>query len=114
MTCLIGFFRDTQKGGINLIFPDDADGNALKLIHEQGANFRIPHVVDFFIAVPDKASGEKILRLIEKHGYNCSLEFGDEKGWTCYCSKSMMLVYEDIIRVQEILDELSKPYGGVF
>ncbi len=96
-----------------MFFPNDSDGNALKMIYEAGADFSKTYIVDFFIAVVDKNSGEKISKEVQKHGFDCALEQDDEsKDWTCYCSKRMMLVYEDIIRIQELLDEISKPYGG--
>ncbi len=96
-----------------MIFPNDADGGALKTLYELGTDFNKPHVVEFCIAVPDKKIGEKITKLVEKYGFNCSLDYSNQyNDWTCTCSKSMMLVYEDLIKVQALLDEISKPYGG--
>ncbi len=94
-------------------FPNDSDGGALKTLYEHGTDFSKPHIVDFFIAVPNKQSGEKILVHVEKYGFDCSVEQDNEtQDWTCYCSKKMMLVYDDFIKIQELLDQLSKPYGG--
>ncbi|WP_316569339.1 ribonuclease E inhibitor RraB [Neobacillus sp. YIM B06451] len=94
-------------------FPDDADGQVLKNLYEDGVDFKQPQNVDFFVAVPDKESGEAILKLLREDGFNSELE-QDEKSeeWTCYCFVRMLLNHQDIIDIQKRLDELSEPFGG--
>jgi hypothetical protein len=94
-------------------FPKDEDGQVLKMLYKEGADFKKPQNIDFFIAVPDKMSGESILKALRDEGINCELEQDDEsEEWTCYCFIKMLLVYEDIIDIQKLLDEKSKPHGG--
>lgn len=94
-------------------FPNDADGQVLKMLYKQGVDFKKPHNVDFVVAVPDQKSGEAVLEILRTDEYNCELEQDDEtKEWTCYCYIKMLLNYEDIIDVQKRLDELSKPHDG--
>ncbi|WP_430000485.1 ribonuclease E inhibitor RraB [Metabacillus fastidiosus] len=35
-------------------FPNDDDGQVLKMIYNEGIDFNEPQHVDFFVAVPDK------------------------------------------------------------
>jgi hypothetical protein len=94
-------------------FPKDEDGQVLKMLYKKGVDFNKPQDVDFFVAVPDKMSGDTVLKILSDNGFNCELEQDDEsKEWTCYCIKKMLLKYEAIIDIQKRLDELSKPYGG--
>lgn len=94
-------------------FPNDEDGQVLKMLYKQGVDFKELQNVDFFVAVPNKNSGESLLITLKNNDFNCELVQDDEtKEWTCYCFVRMLLNHQDIIDVQKQLDELSKPYGG--
>jgi hypothetical protein len=94
-------------------FPNDADGQALQSLFKDGVNFKKPQSVEFFVAVPDQATGEKLSQVLKGEGYNCFLEQDDETDeWACSCSKRMLLDYNQIMKIQKELDNLSKPYGG--
>ena len=94
-------------------FPNDADGDALQSLYKDGLDFKKQHSVDFFVAVPDKATGEKLSRVLKEEGFNCFLEQDDEtEEWACCCSKRMVLNYNELIKIQSKLNNLSKPLGG--
>lgn len=95
------------------VFPNDEDGQVLKMLYKQGVDFKEPQNVDFLVAVPDKKNGKAILETLRSDGFNCELEQDEEtEEWTCYCFITMLLNYEEIIDIQKRLDELSKPYDG--
>lgn len=94
-------------------FPNDADGDALRSLQKDGIDFRKPQTVEFFIAVPDKKSGEKVSQVLKVEGFNCLLEQDDETDeWTCSFSKRMLLNYKPLVEMQNKLDQLCKPHGG--
>ncbi|KIL45032.1 ribonuclease E inhibitor RraB [Jeotgalibacillus soli] len=94
-------------------FPNDADGQVLKTLYNEGINFKKPHNVDFFIAVPNKKKGEMVLEVLKNNGYNAQLEQDDETDeWTCYCSKKMQLKHGELVAMQKKLDDLCRPYEG--
>lgn len=94
-------------------FPRDEDGEVLNMLYKQGADFSKKHIVDFFIAVPNQDSGEKIIDRLKVLGLNCELDFNEEfEDWTCTSSKEMFLVYEDIVEMQKDLNTLSEGFGG--
>ncbi|CAG9609961.1 DUF3934 family protein [Pseudoneobacillus rhizosphaerae] len=97
----------------SLKFPDDANGQALKSLYKEGIDFKKSHSVEFFIAVPDKKSGEIVSEVLKAEGFNCFLEQDDETDeWSCCTSKNMLLDYDSIVEIQNKLDQLSKPHGG--
>jgi hypothetical protein len=101
-----------SKGTIS--FPNDADGDALRSLYKEGLDFKKQHPVDFFIAAPDKSSAEKMLTSLKSEGFNCFLEEDDETGeWSCCYSSKMILEYQAIVDLQQKLERICTPFGGV-
>lgn len=95
------------------VFPNDEDGQVLKMLSKQGVDFTEPQNIDFVIAVPAKKNGKVILETLRSEGFNCELEQDEEtEEWTCYCFITMLLKYKEIVDIQKRLDELSKPHDG--
>ncbi|ANU28272.1 ribonuclease E inhibitor RraB [Planococcus versutus] len=95
------------------VFPNDEDGQVLKMLSKQGVDFTEPQNVDFVIAVPAKKNDKAILETLRSEGFNCELEQDEEtEEWTCYCFITMLLKYKEIVDIQKRLDELSKPHDG--
>ncbi len=93
--------------------PNDETRDALRRLHENGADLSRPLEMDFFIAVPSKDSGEQIAALVKVLGFNTSVEQDDESGdWTCYCAKTLIPEYSEIVRIEKELDNIAKPLGG--
>ena len=102
-----------EYGGKQMKFPNDADGDALRSLYKDGVNFNKPQSVEFFVAVPDKTIGEKLSQVLKGEGFNCFLDQDDEtEEWACCCSKRMLLNYNELIKIQNNLNNLSKPHGG--
>ncbi|PLS16207.1 ribonuclease E inhibitor RraB [Bacillus sp. M6-12] len=94
-------------------FPNDEDGKVLSMLFNEGINFKKPQLVDFFVAVPDKKSGEKVLEAMKVEGLHGEVIQDDETDeWMCYCSRKMMLTHKEIVNIQKRLDDLSKPFNG--
>ncbi|MCM3115496.1 ribonuclease E inhibitor RraB [Neobacillus sp. MER 74] len=94
-------------------FPNDADGEALQSLYKDGVNFKKTQSVEFFVAVPDQMTGEKLSQVLKGEGFNCFLEQDDETDeWACSCSKRMLLNHSELIKIQKKLNDLSKPHGG--
>jgi regulator of RNase E activity RraB len=97
----------------SLVFPNDADGDALRSLYKEGLDFKKQHSVEFFVAAKDKDTADRLANVLKNEGYNCFLEEDDETGeWSCCCSKKMLLDYQTIVNVQNELDRISKPLGG--
>lgn len=69
--------------------------------------------VDFFIAVPSKKAGNQVAIKAEKFGFKVSVEKDEETGeWTCYCTKTLVPEYSEVVRIEGELNSIAKPYGG--
>lgn len=102
-----------SKPQIPVTDSDDGDADALRRLYTDGVDLNKPHSVNFFVVIPDKENGEKVKEIIEQHGFECSLEENKEfQEWTCNCKKEMILEYNELIQVQNLLDKLCRPYQG--
>lgn len=57
------FFK--KKVAPQIEFPNDADGDALKRLYDDGVDFKKQHNIDFFVVAPDFENGEKIIYIEE-------------------------------------------------
>ena len=97
-----------------MIFPNDATGDALKQFMDSGFNLSQPMEIDFFILIPSEELGLQFAKHIENLEFSTSVEQDDEsKNWTCYCTKTMIPKYEDIILIENQLSRLAEPFHGV-
>ena len=87
-------------------YPNDSDGDALRRVAGD-ADMSRPMEIDFFVAVPDQATGEAVGDLATAAGYSVKLGKDEESNdWTAYCSKTMMATYENVVGAQRELDEM--------
>lgn len=109
-------------------YPDDADGAVLADLAASGIDMTQPIPIEFAVAVPDEASAQKILKAMTKAGYDSRIWYDegepedegeidpddDEFGpsWTVFADIQMVPEYAEIIRIQEDLDRLARPFGG--
>lgn len=94
-------------------YPNDADGDALRRVVSLGADMSRRMDIDFFVAVPNRTSGEVIAALAAQVGYRTRQVYDEEDdAWTCYCTKSMLATHEGVVEAQRELDMLSEPHSG--
>jgi len=96
-------------------FPNDADGDSLRRIAEDGSDLTKPMFVDFQVAVPDRSSAEQLAVAAGNLGYRTKIYESAERAllWTCECSTRMIGTYEAVISFQEELEDISRPLGGI-
>lgn len=93
-------------------YPDDADGHALRRVAAESDMSR-PMVIDFFVAVPDQQSGERIAKAADAAGYRPRLDQDEESGqWTCYCSKQMLADHAGVLAAQRELAVIADTVDG--
>lgn len=94
-------------------FPEDETGDALNQFQQNGFDLSQAMEIDFFIAVPSKKSGDQVAIKGEKFGFKVSVEKDEETGeWTCYCAKTLIPEYYEVVRIEKELDSIAIPYGG--
>lgn len=93
--------------------PNDATGDALRRFAELGWDLGRPIDVDFFVQVPSESAGDLVAKEVRMLGFNVTVEKNSKiDGWTCYCTKSLIVNYEDVVLVEAELDAIGRKYGG--
>lgn len=94
-------------------YPDDADGDALRRLVDDGSDLSQPMGIDFAVAVPDEKAGHALASLAASRGYRAELSQDEETGeWTCSCTRFMVASYETLVAAQAELDAMARPLGG--
>lgn len=99
-------------------YPDDADGDALRVVAENGADMARPMLVDFMVVATREGAASSIAQAASALGYETQVvRDTDEDGrleatWTVYCSKTMLLDHAAVVAAQAELDRASAPFGG--
>lgn len=105
-------------------YPNDLDGDVLRMIAEDGNDMTVPMEVDFHVALPTEDAANTVAAAVSELGYEAFVDYDDGEDdedvteeeitepWTCTCRKEMALKYEDIMAVQAQLDEIARPLGG--
>lgn len=95
-------------------YPNNADGDALRRVAADGSDMSKPMVIDFSVAIPDETSGNHVASATRSAGYDSYVSQDKDSGeWTCYCTKSMIATYVSVVSVQDELDKISHPFGGI-
>lgn len=85
----------------------------LDRIAHDGSDLTRPLEMDFFVAVPDEASGRTVATRADMLGFRTSVEQDAESGeWTCYCTKILVASYEAVREIEQQLDVIARDVGG--
>jgi hypothetical protein len=95
-----------------MMIPDDADGDAMRRVIEDGADPTRPMTVDFQIDCPDVASAEVIAANVPGEFAVTIYEDPEDGSATCECSREMLLDHAELVRIQRMLTDIAKPHGG--
>ena len=94
-------------------FPDDETAKVLGQFRQCGFDLSKPLEIDFFVAVPSKRLGDQVALEVDKLGFKPTVEQDEETGeWTCYCTKSLIPEYAEVVKIEEELTRIAKPYHG--
>jgi hypothetical protein len=94
-------------------FPDDADGEVLRRLADDGVDLSTPREVDFTIYAPDESTAKSLLERIGSMGYSPRLCIDEQDGSiSLYCTIVMALTYDAVIERQEQLNAICRPVGA--
>jgi hypothetical protein len=80
-----------------------------------------PMEIDFAISAPSEDAANAIAHVAQARGYCTEVcrdadqedeHEGDATSWSCYCTRTMVATYREVVRVQAELDGISRPLGG--
>ena len=96
---------------MNSNLPNDADGDALRRLEENGSDLSRPMDIDFAVDVPSEYAGQRFASVVEPMGFTTFLSEYETR-WTCNCTRTMIPTYDAIVASQDQLDEAGKPFGA--
>jgi Regulator of ribonuclease activity B len=93
-------------------FPNDHDGNALRLVAQHGSDMTQPMLIDFAIDAPTETIADTVVaRLKSKDFVSSKTENGDGR-WTITVPVMMTPDYEEIVLFQQLLDDDLGRFGA--
>lgn len=94
-------------------YPDDSDGDALRRVAADGSDMDSPMIIDFPVVVPSKPQAEEFASTARGRGFETRLwKHHDDAEWDVICALKMTPTYDEILRIQDDLDRLAKPFEG--
>lgn len=86
---------------------------ALENIAEHGSNMSVPLLMDFFVSVPDLATGQVVATRARDLGFTTEVVRDDDGDrWTCNCSKFILPNFETVWAIEQQLDALGHDVGA--
>jgi hypothetical protein len=98
---------------MNMRYPNDSDGDALRKVADAGADMSRPMVIEFSVDAADEVVARQIAELVAPLGFLPSISQNEDgNSWSVYCAKAILATYDGVIGVQAQLNELLTPLGA--
>jgi len=92
-------------------FPDDENGDVLQRLHEDGADFTVPHTINYEVAFSEKKHASVFCELASAENYDVEL-VSDPEEYLCLCTKLQFLDYQVVENTEKLLSKLAQPLAG--
>ena len=96
-------------------FPDDPDGQTLKLMQQKGADFSKEHGIEFFLYFPDEKSAKEASERIVKLGFDVEIsKNNNDSSWLCLATKMINPGYYALSRFREKFEQIAEELNGKY
>ena len=98
-----------------MIYPNDANGDALKRMESEGDDLTRSRDVEFTVVFPNELSAKEFASRMSSEGYDSSPELSETvEGfpWDVIVVKNMALSYGEIQGFEAFLQEAADAFGG--
>ena len=96
-------------------FPDDENGDVLRRMKRNGDDLKISRDINFSVVFPSVGEAQDVVACVRQLGLKTSVEKSGcvpEAPWDVTVTKHMTPTHEDITEFEEVLDDMSNPFGG--
>jgi Regulator of ribonuclease activity B len=96
-------------------YPDDANGDVLRRMEEQGEDLSCPRNVEFTVVFPNESAAKQFADHFSTLGYAASVELTDtveNSPWDVVVVKRMVLSHEEIGAFEKLLENAAVNLGG--
>lgn len=97
------------------MFPNDENGDVLRLVHESGDDLSKPRGIDFTVVLPDKTAVQAFADRFHDLGYQVAAKKSNtvpELPWDVVVTKFMTPTHAGITQFELELRAVSEPLGG--
>jgi len=98
-----------------MIYPNDANGDALRRMEVQGDDLSRPRNIDFTVAFADASSAEQFAEHFRALGHEVSVELTEtDQGfpWDVVVVQHMVPSYDGITNFENLLQSVANAWGG--
>jgi hypothetical protein len=98
-----------------MIFPNDANGDALRRLERDGDDLTRARDIDFAVALPDEAAAEGFADYFRHLGYEVSAEkthTQPELPWDVVVVKNMVPSHNGITEFEDLLQSIASGFRG--
>jgi len=96
-------------------FPDNPDGQTLKLMQEKGADFSNEHEIEFFLYFPDEESSISARERIMKLGFEVEISKNDiDSSWLCLATRNINPGYYALSRFRKKFEQIAEKLNGTY
>ena len=103
------YFMDSAQD-----FPRDADGDALRKLHDAGSDLSKPHNVDFYLCFVDENAARTVADRVRQLTVRAHVKLEEDGRWTCFCQNTMVPSYDNIVALDRRLEALCREFGGEY
>lgn len=98
-----------------MIYPSDANGDALRQLEAQGDDLTRSRNIDFTVVFPDTSSAEQFAEHFRALGHEVSVaanESDRDFPWDVVVVQHMVPSYEEITNFENLLQSIANDWGG--
>ena len=98
-----------------MIYPNDANGDALRRMEAQGDGLTRPRNIDFTVAFADASSAEQFAEHFRAFGHGVSVEVTERNqdfSWDVVVVQHMLPTYDGIANFENLLQSVADGWGG--
>ena len=96
-------------------FPLDVNGDVLRSMERNGANFNISHNIDFEVVTPSEEAAERLAVMVRSWGYSADIVFPGcvpALPWEVHIVRRMLPTHEGITKFESELEREAALVGG--
>ena len=94
-------------------FPNDANGDVLRKMHESGMDFSKSYDIEFFHLFKDEKGARAMARDVSARGDRAEVDSNEEQSaWDCMVVMNMKPSHKEITAAEESLGRIAAEHGG--
>jgi regulator of RNase E activity RraB len=94
-------------------FPNDPDGQTLKLMQEKGADFSKEHGIEFFLYFNDEKSSIAAKKRLVKYGFEVEIsKNSNNSDWLCLATININPGYFALNRFRQKFEKIAEELNG--